>query len=218
VPEIGSPLSPDKWREINTITIAYGHGIAVSPLQLITAVSAIANGGILPKPTLIKVDDADRRPLGPRIISRETSRQVRTLMRDVVVDGTGKMADVVGYDIGGKTGTADKAIAHGYSQHRLLSSFIGVFPIDSPDYAVLAILDEPKGTKKTFGFATGGWVAAPVVKHVVAQMGPIMGLLPSDREAIQVAIEAEQKKHRKLVVAKPAVTRSKPKVTPVAAR
>lgn len=219
IPEIGSPLSPDKWREINTITIAYGHGIAVSPLQLITAVSAIANGGILPKPTLLKVEDAERRPLGPRIISRETSRQVRELMRDVVVDGTGKMADVVGYDIGGKTGTADKAVAHGYNKHSLLSSFIGVFPIDAPEYAVLAILDEPKGNKKTYGFATGGWVAAPVVKRVVAQMGPIMGLLPADPAAIQAEIEAEQKKQqKKLVVAKPAATGSKPKVTPVAAR
>jgi cell division protein FtsI (penicillin-binding protein 3) len=197
LPEVGSPLSPAKWRDINTVTIAYGHGIAVSPLQVITAVSSLSNGGILPTPTLIKRDDEVRRTVGNRVITRETSRRVRELMRMVVEDGTGKNADVPGYLVGGKTGTADKAVVHGYSEKRIISSFVGAFPIDAPEYAVLAIIDEPKGTKKTYGFATGGWVAAPVVRNVIAQMAPIMGLVPTDREAIE---KLQKKKTNKPIV------------------
>jgi cell division protein FtsI (penicillin-binding protein 3) len=196
LPEIGRPLSPAKWRDINTVTISYGHGIAVSPLQVITATSAITNGGILPTPTLIRREDDTRRTIGKRVITRETSRQMRQLMRIVVEDGTGKTADVPGYLIGGKTGTADKANGHGYSERKIISSFVGVFPIDEPEYAVIALLDEPKGTKKTFGYATGGWVAAPIVHNVVEQMASIMGILPSDRMAAEAA-EAKKKKANK---------------------
>ena len=203
LPEIGSPLSPVKWREINTITVAYGHGLAVSPLQVVTATAAMVNGGLLPTPTLIRREDDVRRTVGTRVISRDTSRRMRELMRMIVEDGTGKNADLPGYLLGGKTGTADKATGRGYNTRKLISSFIGVFPIDAPEYAVLAILDEPKGTKKTYGYATGGWVAAPVVKNVVAQMAPIMGLTPSDRLALEAI---ERKRLKKPGPAKPIVT------------
>jgi cell division protein FtsI (penicillin-binding protein 3) len=200
LPEIGSPLSPARWREINTITVAYGHGIAISPLQVVAATAAMVNGGILPTPTLIKRDDDVRRTVGARVISRGTSKHMRALMRMVVEDGTGRNADLPGYLIGGKTGTADKAAGRGYNTRKLISSFVGVFPIDEPEYAVLAIIDEPKGTKKTYGYATGGWVAAPVVKNVVAQMAQIMGLTPADRMALE---ESEQKRQKKPGGAKP---------------
>jgi cell division protein FtsI (penicillin-binding protein 3) len=203
LPEIGSPLSPVKWREINTITVSYGHGIAVSPLQVVAATAAMVNGGLLPTPTLIKREDDVRRTVGTRVISRDTSRQMRELMRLIVEDGTGKNADLPGYLIGGKTGTADKAAGRGYNTHKLISSFVGAFPIDEPEYAVLAILDEPKGTKKTFGYATGGWVAAPVVKNVVAHMAQIMGLAPNDRLALE---ELERKRQKKQGPSKPIVT------------
>ena len=206
LPEIGSPLSPAKWRDVNTITISYGHGIAVSPLQIVTAVSAISNGGILPTPTLIRRDDDVRRTVGTRVVTRETSRKMRELMRMVVEDGTGKNADVPGYLVGGKTGTADKAVARGYSERKIISSFVGVFPIDEPEYVVLAILDEPKGTKKTYGYATGGWVAAPVVSNVISQMASIMGIVPSDR----ATIEALQKKKTAKAIVTARATETKP--------
>lgn len=206
LPEVGSPLSPAKWRDVNTITISYGHGIAVSPLQIVTAVSAISNGGLLPTPTLIRRDDDVRRTVGTRVITRETSRKMRELMRMVVEDGTGKNADVPGYLVGGKTGTADKAVARGYSERKIISSFVGAFPIDEPEYAVLAILDEPKGTKKTYGYATGGWVAAPVVSNVITQMASIMGIVPSDR----ATIEALQKKKTSKAIVTARATETKP--------
>ena len=202
LPEIGAPLVPSKWREINTITVAFGHGIAVSPLQVIRGVSGLSNGGILPTATLMKHDDESHDTVGPRVITRETSRSMRQVMRYVVEEGTGKTAEVPGYNIGGKTGTADKAVKHGYSGHKIISSFIGVFPAEEPQYAVIAILDEPKGTKKTYGFATGGWVAAPIVHNVVEQMASIMGIVPSDR----AAADADQKKKDKANKAKAIVT------------
>jgi cell division protein FtsI (penicillin-binding protein 3) len=202
LPEIGAPLVPAKWREINTITIAFGHGIAISPLQVIRGVSGLANGGILPTATLMKREDDPSGIVGPRVITRETSRSMRQVMRYVVEEGTGKSAEVPGYLIGGKTGTADKAIKHGYSGKKIISSFVGVFPADDPQYAVIAILDEPKGTKKTYGYATGGWVAAPIVHNVVEQMAPILGIAPSDR----AAAEAEQRKKEKANKAKAIVT------------
>ena len=191
--------------------MAYGHGIAVSPLQVVTATAAMVNGGILPTPTLIKREDDVRRTLGSRVISRDTSRRMRELMRMIVKEGTGKNADVPGYLMGGKTGTADKAAGRGYNTRKLISSFIGVFPIDAPEYAVLAILDEPKGTKKTYGYATGGWVAAPVVKNVVAQMASVMGLAPNDREALEAF---EKKRQKKPGTTKPIVTAARDDARP----
>ncbi|MCD6075077.1 MAG: putative peptidoglycan glycosyl transferase, Ftsi [Rhodospirillales bacterium] len=210
LPEVGKPLSPAKWRDINTITISYGHGLAVSPLQVITATAAISNGGILPTPTLIRREDDTRRTIGKRVVTRETSRQMRQLMRMVVEDGTGKTAEVPGYLIGGKTGTADKAMGRGYSQRKIISSFVGVFPTDEPEYAVIAILDEPKGTKKTFGYATGGWVAAPMVHNIVAQMAPIMGIVPSDRVAAEAAEAKKQKANKTKAIMTARASETKP--------
>ncbi len=178
LPEIGSPLHPSRWRDINTMTISYGHGIAVSPLQVATAVAGVVNGGIFRPATLLK-QPPGYRPEGTRILSKKTSLEMRSLMRMVVLDGTGRKADAPGYRVGGKTGTAEKISAGEYRKNALISSFVGVFPIDAPKYVVLALLDEPKGDKKTFNYATGGWVAAPVVRRVVQRMGPLLGIVPS---------------------------------------
>ncbi len=178
LPEIGSPLPPSRWRDINTMTIAYGHGIAVSPLQVATAVAGVVNGGIFRSATLLK-QPPGYKPEGVRVLSNKTSLEMRSLMRMVVLDGTGRKADAVGYRVGGKTGTAEKISAGGYLKKSLISSFVGVFPIDAPRYVVLALLDEPKGDKKTFNYATGGWVAAPVVRQVVERMGSLLGISPS---------------------------------------
>jgi cell division protein FtsI (penicillin-binding protein 3) len=178
LPEVGRPLTPARWREINTMTISYGHGIAVSPLQLTAAVAAIANGGILPTPTLLKRKSWQNIP-GRRVLSAKTSAKMRRLMRLVVRRGTGRKAEVAGYRVGGKTGTADKPGPRGYGGRRVIASFVSTFPTDAPRYAILALLDEPKGTEKTHGYATGGWLAAPVVGHMVRRMAPLLGIAPS---------------------------------------
>lgn len=178
--EVGAPMYPAKWRKVSTMTISYGHGIAVSPLQLATGISAIVNGGILNSPTLLKNKDAWQD--GRRVISPATSRQMRQLLRLAVTKGTGGRSDAVGYRVGGKTGTAEKASDGGYAKKSLISSFMGIYPMDDPQYAVFALLDEPKGTKETYGFAGGGWVAAPVVKNVILRTAPLLGVLPREED------------------------------------
>jgi len=177
LPEIGAPLYPQTWREINTMTIAFGHGIAVTPLQLVTAISALVNGGVKRQPTLLARDPGDV-PIGERVVTRHTSELVRGLMRVNVTQGSGKQANAHGYMVGGKTGTADKLGERGYLDDRRIASFVAAFPIQDPHYVVFAMVDEPKGIKRTFGYATGGWVAAPVVGNVVAAMGPMLGIEP----------------------------------------
>jgi len=181
LPEAGQPLVPSPWREINTMTISYGHGLAVSPLQLTSAVAAMVNGGVLRPATLLK--RADGEPVvGERVISEDTSAAMRWMMRLVVQHGTGRKADAAGYLVGGKTGTADKLNGRRYARNSRISSFVAAFPMDKPRYVIFAMIDEPKGKKSTFGFATGGWVAAPVVQRVVQRMGPMMGLQPHSPE------------------------------------
>lgn len=177
LPEIGAPLVPTPWREINTMTISYGHGIAVSPLQLTEGVATIVNGGIRRPATLIKHQGAGA-VAGTRVISETTSQQMRGLMRLVVKRGTGKNAEAAGYRVGGKTGTAEKPVSGRYGSAQI-SSFVGAFPMDAPRYVVLALLDEPKGTKKTHGYATGGWVAAPMVSSLVTRLAPLVGIAPA---------------------------------------
>jgi len=175
LPEVGAPMTPARWREINTATIGFGHGIAVSPLQLAAAGAALVNGGTMRTLTLLP---RDAPAPGSRVISAETSRKMRQLLRLVVEHGTGSKADAPGYLVGGKTGTAEKNGAGGYDRNRLLSSFLGAFPIDSPRYVILAVVDEPQGTEESYGYATGGWTAAPVVGRVAARIGPLAGLPP----------------------------------------
>lgn len=177
--EIASPLVPSPWRDINTLTASYGHGLATTPLQMVAAVSSIINGGMLVRPKLVLNEDADLPQKGNqiRICSPQTAHRIRQLMRLVVTDGTGKQAEVPGYRVGGKTGTAEKPGRNGgYDSKRLISSFIGVFPVEAPQYAVYIAIDEPQGTKESFGYATGGWVTAPAVARTIASMGSILGI------------------------------------------
>jgi cell division protein FtsI (penicillin-binding protein 3) len=189
--ERGRPLYPQHWRDINTLTAAYGHGIAVTPLHLASAMAAMVNGGYLPKPTLIK-KPAENYTLEKKenVISEATSRMMRNVLRIVVSDGTGSKANAAGYRVGGKTGTAEKTSGRGYNRKALLSSFIGVFPVDDPQFVVVAFIDEPKGTAKSYGYATGGWTAAPVVGKVIKQMAPVVGIAPAQDNKL---IAARQK-------------------------
>ncbi|MCP5366932.1 MAG: penicillin-binding protein 2 [Hyphomicrobiales bacterium] len=185
LPEVGVPLVPEVWRDVTTMTISYGHGIAVSPLQLAAAATALVNGGVARAPTLLRQDRP--RADGHRVFSADTSRKMRGLMRLVVQRGTGKNAAVDGYDVGGKTGTAEKIVDGRYRRDARVSSFLGSFPMSDPRYVVLAVLDEPKGTKQTLNYATGGWVAAPVVGNVVRRIAPMLGLPPAGDAATRLA-------------------------------
>lgn len=180
--EVGVPQYPKNWRRINTMTIAYGHGISVAPVQLITAVGALANGGMLRYPTLLK-----RAPneiaAGTRIVSEQTSAQIRQLMRLVVQVGSGKKANAPGYLVGGKTGTADKQQGRGYNENARLAAFVAAFPMNAPRYAIVVMVDEPKPNAQSYGYATAGWVAAPVVGALVQRMAPLLGIAPISDEA-----------------------------------
>lgn len=178
--DVGKPLVPSPWREINTLTAAYGHGIAVSPLQLVSATASIINGGFLIKPTVILNKDKKHHDKKIRVVTDKTAHRMRQLLRLVVTEGTGGSAEVSGFMVGGKTGTAEKPGNKGYDRKRLISSFLGVFPMDRPQYAVFVMVDEPKGIKETYGYATGGWVGAPVVREVVKNMVSILNLKPSE--------------------------------------
>lgn len=196
LPERAQPLVPADWREINAMTISYGHGMSVSPLHLVQGISAMVNGGMLYKPTLVKRAKDEVVP-GERVIKEQTSQHVRELMRTVVQFGTAKKADVAGYQVGGKTGTAEKIVDGRYKDKAKLVSLVATFPTDKPRYVVYVMLDEPKGTKATYGYATGGWVAAPVVSNVIARMASVMGLPPHyeapDPAEVQYWAQAEQR-------------------------
>src|SRR5205085_1905437 len=152
--ELAGPLYPRHWMKINTMTIAFGHGISVTPLHLVTGSAAVINGGVLFQPSLVKRNAAS--DPGRRVIQATTSMQMRQLRRLNVIQGTGKKSDVPGYEVGGKTGTAEKASRGGYRQKALISSFVGMFPMNEPKFVVLASLDEPHGIAETGGYATAG--------------------------------------------------------------
>ncbi len=183
LPEIGSPLVPKVWRPVTTMTIAYGYGITSSPLQLMVAVAGIVNDGWFRPATLMKKDPAAlSEPV--RILSSRTSAKMRDLMRLVVMEGTARKANVPGYEVMGKTGSAHKQVGRGYADKAKLTSFIGVFPKDNPKYIVLLFLDNPKPTKDTHGYATGGWNAAPTGGRIIARVAPLLGVIPvADEEA-----------------------------------
>jgi cell division protein FtsI (penicillin-binding protein 3) len=197
--ENGRPLSPRHWREINTMTIGFGHGIAVTPLHLVSGFATLVNGGIRRPPTLLKKNGE---VAGERVMAAETSDSMRALMRMVVEGGTGKKAEAAGYLVGGKTGTAEKAVAGGYKRNALITTFVGAFPMDAPRYAVLVMLDEPHGTKATHGYAAAGWNAAPVVSRIISQIAPtlgVMAILPSDEkeeETERLLVRADEKDRR----------------------
>ena len=176
--EVARPLVPEPWRDINTLTASYGHGVATTPLQLVAGVSSIVNGGYLVKPKYVLPETPENNVKDVRIVSEKTAHRMRQLLRLVVTEGTGGSADVPGYKVGGKTGTAEKSINGRYDRKKLISSFVGVFPSDAPRYAVFVMVDEPKGNKKSWGYATAGWVAAPAVARTIASIASILGIPP----------------------------------------
>jgi cell division protein FtsI (penicillin-binding protein 3) len=180
--EIGKPHYPPVWREVNVLTIAFGHGISIPLINLATAASAMVNGGILHQATLLKLPPGDI-PEGTRVISQETSTQMRKLMRLVVEHGTARLAAAPGYVVGGKTGTAERAIGGHYQRNKLISSFIGAFPMNDPKYLIVMMVDEPHGNKQSYGYATAGWTAAPATGRVIQRIAPLLGIEPVDENS-----------------------------------
>lgn len=170
-PGLGKPIYPRIWREISLFTIAYGHGIAVTPLHLAMSAAAMVNGGVLLNPIFIKTD---KKQSGQRIIKESTSEIMRFLMKKTTNDGTGKFANVEGYDVGGKTGTANRAESGSYNEKLTMASFVAAFPISKPKYLVYVVFDRPN-----FTFNTGGMVAAPVAGKIIKNIAPIIGVRPN---------------------------------------
>ncbi len=178
LPESAEPIVPKRWGELNTITIAFGHGLSVAPLQAVMGVAALLNGGVLIPPTFLKRSEAEAQALGKRVVKPETSMMMRYLMRLNVEKGTASKADVPGYYIGGKTGTADKVVFGRYSNTKVLTDFMAVMPADNPRYLLLIMLDEPHPTPESHGFKTSGWNAVPTGGAVVARIAPLLGIQP----------------------------------------
>ena len=178
LPESASPILPKKWSELNTVTIAFGHGIAVAPLQAVMGIDALVNGGYLIPPTFLRRTEAEAMALAKRVIKPETSEKMRFLMRLNAEIGTAKKADVKGYYIGGKTGTAEKVVNGHYAKKRVLTAFTAILPADNPQYQLLVMLDEPQSLKETFGLITSGWNAVPTGGNVIARIAPLLGIEP----------------------------------------
>ena len=183
--EVGRPHFPSIWRPVNVMTIAFGHGIAVTPLHMVTAAAAMVNGGILHPPTMLKVPDDAQVP-GQQVISAKTSEQMRKLFRLVVESGTAKQAEAPGYVVGGKTGTAEKNVHGHYEEKKLVSSFIGAFPMNHPQYVMLTLVDEPHGNKESHGYATAGWTVAPATSRIIQRIAPLLGVAPQDENAPEI--------------------------------
>jgi cell division protein FtsI (penicillin-binding protein 3) len=178
LPESAEPIVPKRWMELNTVTIAFGHGLSVAPLQAMMGIGALMNGGNLIPPTFLKRSEEDAMKLAKRVIKPETSEKMRYLMRLNVEKGTASKADVKGFYVGGKTGTSEKVVMGRYSKSKLLTTFTAVLPADQPRYLLLIMLDEPQPTAETHGYATSGWNAVPVGGAVISRIAPLLGLEP----------------------------------------
>ncbi|MCC8938451.1 penicillin-binding protein 2 [Bradyrhizobium sp. Arg68] len=187
LPESAAPLVPRRWGELNSVTIAFGQGLSVAPLQAVMGINALVNGGYLIPPTFLKRSEQEAKALAKRVIKTETSDKMRYLMRLNAEIGTAKTADVKGYYVGGKTGTSEKVINGRYAKKRVLNSFTAIMPADDPKYQILVMLDEPQALPETHGFITSGWNAVPTGGKVIARIAPLLGveprfdLPPSDR-------------------------------------
>lgn len=178
LPESAAPIVPSRWSEINTATIAFGHGLAVAPIQALAAVGALVNGGTLITPTFLKRSEEDARKTGIRVIKPETSEAMRFIMRLNGEKGSARKADIPGYFVGGKTGTAEKVINGRYAKNRNFTTFTAIAPSDKPRYLFLAIYDEPKGYAESGGYSTAAWNAGVTTGKVIERAAPILGLPP----------------------------------------
>ena len=174
------PIINTRLSENVVASMSFGHAISVTPLAIATGMSAILNGGVYRPLTIRRLEPGQTPAAGRRVIQANTSRTMLNLMRLNVTNGTGGKANIAGYRVGGKTGSAEKAIGGHYERKKLVSSFAAIFPTDGPldadRYFVLIMLDQPNATADTFGFATGGWTAAPAAGRVIERIAPLLGV------------------------------------------
>jgi cell division protein FtsI (penicillin-binding protein 3) len=185
LPARGQPNYPHEWSRVTTTTVAYGHGIEITPMHLAAAYAAMVNGGVWRPATLMKLQPGQA-PAGRRVWKASTSARMRQLLRLIANIGTGRSANAQGFRVGGKTGTAEVADQFGYHKDRVVTTFASAFPMDHPRYVVLATLVEPKATAATSGQRTAAYNAAPVVGRLVPRIGPLLGIMPDDSRDIDI--------------------------------
>jgi cell division protein FtsI (penicillin-binding protein 3) len=181
------PLVPKKWSTISMLTISYGHGLSASPLHLAAAYATMLGDGRLVKPTILKRAAPQE---GPQVISEATVRQLRSMVRQVVARGTASFGDVPGYEVGGKTGTADKPKENGRGYHtdKVIATFASVFPAHDPKYVLIVTLDEPVETTGSEPRRTAGWTAVPVAAEMIRRIAPMLGLRPEIEQVSELAV------------------------------
>ncbi len=177
LPETAAPILPPEWTRLSTMTIAFGHGLSVTPLQAVTAVAAMVNGGNYVPPTFLPRSLSEAEELAQPVIRPGTSETMRYLLRLNVESGTGRRANAAGYRVGGKTGTAEKVINGRYDPDRKRNSFMGAFPMDDPKFAFVILIDEPQRADNGGGL-TAGWNAVPTVGRIVERVAPMLGVAP----------------------------------------
>ncbi|WP_439329676.1 peptidoglycan D,D-transpeptidase FtsI family protein, partial [Candidatus Rhodoblastus alkanivorans] len=178
LPENAEPILPRHWSDISTMTIAFGHGLAVAPLQAMMAVGALVNGGYLITPTFLKRPPGFSKTSEPRVVKPETSEALRYILRLNAVIGTAKKANIPGYFVGGKTGTAEKVVNGRYSKHLVFTTFMAVVPADKPRYLFMTVMDEPKGLKQDGNWNTAAYNSGYVTGRLIERVTPLLGLAP----------------------------------------
>ena len=180
------PLLPKNWSELSTMTISYGHGLSASPLHLAAAYATVANGGHYVSPTILKKEGVQH---GPQVMSEQASRDSRIMLRRVVTEGTASLAEVPGYAVAGKTGTADKPKPRGgYYEDKVIATFASMFPANDPKYVLIVTLDEPSENSGSEPRRTAGWTAVPVAAEMIARVAPLLGLRPEIEPRVQPSV------------------------------
>lgn len=193
LPEVARPLflSKQRWSNHTMATISYGYGISTTPLHIISAFSAVINGGIYHEPSLVYKKPHE----GKRVVSAKTSEHMRTLLRAVVTRGTGRRANVDGYQVMGKTGTADKLENGHYNHKKSISTFVSGFPESDPQYTLIVVMDDPKASKETYGYTTAGWNAVPITRNIITAVAPQLNVkVDFDIEKQKSIVNAAYKK------------------------
>ena len=178
LPESAEPLVPRRWGELNTITIAFGQGLNVAPLQAMMAVGALSNGGQLITPTFLKRSEEEARSNAPQVVRPEVSEALRYLMRLNAEKGSARTVDIRGYYVGGKTGTADKIVRGRYAKDRVFTTFMAIAPADKPRYLFLTLMDEPQALPETQGYRTAAWNSGAVTGKIIERVANMLNLPP----------------------------------------
>jgi cell division protein FtsI (penicillin-binding protein 3) len=177
LPEVAMPLQPREWKQINSITISFGHGVTTTPLQTAVAAAALMNGGKLIQPTFLPRTEAEAMAHAVQVVNAQTSADMRELFRLNSLEGSGRRADVEGFRVGGKTGTAEKVVNGRYSSNVRFNAYLAAFPMDAPQYVVLVVIDEPKPEEGQHS-ATAGLNAAPTVSAIIRRSASLLGVQP----------------------------------------